>query len=641
MEKRLQRFSNSLIDSLVLLCLVLVFVYSAYALWDVNTIYQHAEASNFTEYKPSGESPEARMSFAALQKLNPDVLGWLTLYDTAIDYPLVQAEDNFTYLDKTVEGDYSAAGSLFLDYRSQPDFSDWNTIVHGHHMAARAMFGDIGLYEDEGYFKEHLYGDLFYEGRHYGLEVFALVLTDTSDGLLFTPGVQGVEAQTAYLKRIEEKVRNKADVEIGPEDRILVMATCSGLITNGRHMLVAKILDEPVANPYPEPPSKDELLKNRTGMGAVFASNEEGRMTNLLLLLALIFLLCLLAYLILEMKNRRLEAQMKTAALPLAAVPPRPPAPQGPTRERRPLPRKPRTLHLLALGLLTAYLALTMSSLPVAAQASPIRQTTEGAEAIVSFKQRVYGKYYGAEPNPNSYIRYEFLAQETGNPMPGGQHTDRILLDLRIGRGDEQNAYELLKQLEPIAVTGQAPQEYRYKLRALFAYGPGAADLELDDRVYEILLQYVELPSQGTNQPSNKLLLVFELPDAKPSEMVFNHTYAGSPESSEEENQDVSGVVDSSQPGEPQERPSPGEVSKPQDPPCSTEPQNTSPEPQATRPDGTPVPSTGERGLPPSLILLFLLALTILLGWRYQLEVNKRPAEPDMVAADRPENPEE
>lgn len=78
--------------------------------------------------------------------MNPDVCGWLTLDHTKIDYPVVQGTDNFEYLEKDVLGNPSVAGSIFLDAKSDRNFHDFYTVIMGHHMQGRKMFGVLFIY---------------------------------------------------------------------------------------------------------------------------------------------------------------------------------------------------------------------------------------------------------------------------------------------------------------------------------------------------------------------------------------------------------------------------------------------------------------------------------------------------------------
>ena len=279
---------NNIYDYLFIALMLFLLLFAGYARWDSQQVYTQADPLQYIQYKPS---PPEMMPFEDLQKLNPDVLGWLTVYDTNIDYPLVQAEDNEYYLNHNPKREAEGSGSLFLDYRNAKDFSDFNTIVFGHHMAHHEMFGDLDQFLDEDYWDKHEYGNLIYNAQNHGLQFVAMLQCDAYDFFIYHPAVNGEAQRIRYINRIyetakyvrgvktetlrdmqkQEAARKKALKEAGktdtgedsvfargrtspvtPNDHLVLLSTCSADITNGRFILVAKILDRPVENPYPD-----------------------------------------------------------------------------------------------------------------------------------------------------------------------------------------------------------------------------------------------------------------------------------------------------------------------------------------------------------------------------------------------------
>ena len=175
--------------------------------------------------------------------MNPEVFSWLTVYGTNIDYPVTQGEDNMKYVNTNAEGSYSLSGSIFLEYENSRDFSDFNSILFGHHMEKQAMFGEIGLFSDKDYFNARLYGSLYYNGTDHGLEFFAFLHTDAYDASVFAAGVSG-EARQVYLNGLLDKAAFTRDIGVTAEDQIVLLSTCSAESTNGRDILVARITDE-------------------------------------------------------------------------------------------------------------------------------------------------------------------------------------------------------------------------------------------------------------------------------------------------------------------------------------------------------------------------------------------------------------
>ena len=234
--------ANGILNLTVLTIIILLVSFASYAMWDSSQVYNAADAAQYEIYKPRAE--DGGKSFGELQAVNPEVCSWLTVYGTNIDYPVTQGEDNMKYVNTNAEGGYSLSGSIFLDSGNSRDFSDFNSIIFGHHMEKQTMFGEIGLFSDEGYFDARPYGNLYYAGRNHGLEFFAFVHADAYDSSVFAAGVTGREQQQAYLDGLLEKATFTRDIGVTVKDRIVLLSTCSSQSTNGRDILAARITDE-------------------------------------------------------------------------------------------------------------------------------------------------------------------------------------------------------------------------------------------------------------------------------------------------------------------------------------------------------------------------------------------------------------
>ena len=91
------------------------------------------------------------MNLEALQRENEDIVGWIMIPDTEISYPLLQGEDNTYYLEHTWEHTKSRGGSIFLEQMCSRDLTDYNTIIYGHRMKNRSMFGSLAFYQEKEY----------------------------------------------------------------------------------------------------------------------------------------------------------------------------------------------------------------------------------------------------------------------------------------------------------------------------------------------------------------------------------------------------------------------------------------------------------------------------------------------------------
>ena len=122
--------------------------------------------------KPAEDSP----SFEELLAINPDFKGWVTLDGTNIDHPILQGKTNLSYINTDVYGNFSLAGSVFLDSRNNGNFEDTYSLLYGHHMENSKMFGDLDLYKEERFFRENQTGKLILPDRIYKLEIFASLI---------------------------------------------------------------------------------------------------------------------------------------------------------------------------------------------------------------------------------------------------------------------------------------------------------------------------------------------------------------------------------------------------------------------------------------------------------------------------------
>lgn len=247
------RIINSIVDFMVLtVILVLVFV-ALYAIWDSDQVYKAAEAAQYSVYKP-GTTEEGDLSFEELKAVNPEVFSWLTVYGTNIDYPVTQTNDNAKYVNTNAFGEYSLSGAIFLHYLNNKDFQDFNSILFGHHMEKKAMFGELGSFSSKSFFDSHRYGNLYYNSKNHGLEFFAFIKTNAYDGGVFAPGVQGKEAQQAYLTALLDKALYTREIGVTSDHRILLLTTCASDETNGRDILAARIVDECYSDTFKEKP---------------------------------------------------------------------------------------------------------------------------------------------------------------------------------------------------------------------------------------------------------------------------------------------------------------------------------------------------------------------------------------------------
>ena len=293
----LLRGTEKLVSSVFIAILLAVLFVAVYVTIDNERIVADASGEIYQAYKPTAENVE---SFDRFVEDNGDIIGWLTVDNTKIDYPLVQGPNNEKYVNTSVTGEFSLSGALFLDYRNDSDFKDQLSIIYGHNMTGDAMFGGIDKFSDPDYFKKHPSGTLYYDGEYYKLDIFAYFSADGHDGNVYYPTITK-EKLPEWLDYVSEIAVNKTG-SFPKEGRILLLSTCSSATTNGRDLLAATISPGGVA-------PVAEHTEHRTSAGSLSKPLEEESLLNYLLIAGILLLLLTLLYFLLKRRKRKKDGK--------------------------------------------------------------------------------------------------------------------------------------------------------------------------------------------------------------------------------------------------------------------------------------------------------------------------------------------
>ena len=180
------------------------------------------------------------INITALKETNEDVLGWIRIPDTKIDYPLMQGDDNDFYLEHTWQTEPKSVGSIFLEHLNSPDLTDFNTIVYGHNMRNDSMFGQLDNYSHEEFWKTHPYVYIATEAGVFRYEVFAF-FQPAIDSATYTMNPQRDDTKQEFINFSLES--NWLDTGIVPPitDRILTLSTCTGRGYSNRNVVQARL----------------------------------------------------------------------------------------------------------------------------------------------------------------------------------------------------------------------------------------------------------------------------------------------------------------------------------------------------------------------------------------------------------------
>ena len=177
--------------------------------------------------------------FAPLLEINPEVVGWITIPGTVIDYPVVQTDNNEYYLSHDINGNKSKRGAIFMDYRNTPNGDDKNTILYGHHMRDGSMFKDITKYKDKDFFDQNTTIWFYTLSELTQWEVFSAYVTDTEFNYL-RKDFESEEDYLNFINTLKNKSMHNSEVELSKDDKIITLSTCSYEFDDARFVVHAR-----------------------------------------------------------------------------------------------------------------------------------------------------------------------------------------------------------------------------------------------------------------------------------------------------------------------------------------------------------------------------------------------------------------
>lgn len=187
------------------------------------------------------EEPSILANMAPLLESNEETIGWITIPNTAINYPLVQHTDNQYYLEYNSANEPSAYGSIYIDYRNDKRLIDRNTLIYGHNMNNGTMFHELVKYKERDFFKQHpyIYMSNLYETFTY--EIFAVYVVD-ADVETVEVVYESDEAFMNYIQDCQTRSIWPRSIELEATDQIITLVTCSYELDNARTLVQAKLI---------------------------------------------------------------------------------------------------------------------------------------------------------------------------------------------------------------------------------------------------------------------------------------------------------------------------------------------------------------------------------------------------------------
>ena len=226
-----------------LLAAVLI-LYSGYVLYDSFATERAASSSawDLLQFKPEiFDDMETPLYGQELSEINKDYRAWLTVYDTNIDYPVVQGPNDLYYASHDIYRNDSLTGAIYLAAGNSPDFSDTYNVIYGHHMDSSAMFGGLDkMTGDET-------GIIITSEDIYDVQFFAVVKTDAYENMIYNVGNR-MDDVLAFLRSggeggvgVGTEVVYFNEAAAADAERLVALSTCASAVTSGRLVVIGKM----------------------------------------------------------------------------------------------------------------------------------------------------------------------------------------------------------------------------------------------------------------------------------------------------------------------------------------------------------------------------------------------------------------
>ncbi|MDD3168098.1 MAG: class B sortase [Eubacteriales bacterium] len=251
---------KSIILSLSFLCLVVCVIF--FVQFFIESVQDRKEQEELIRKKQTAAEvaiPDAGQTehrgilnqYRILYEENSDLIGWIRIEDTPLDYPVMQnKEDKEFYLHRNFNRDYEYSGLPFLDINCSLDPPSSNLIIYGHNMKSDAMFSCLTEYLNQDFYREHptiQFDTLYEEGRY---EIIAVILSQvykkTDDVFKFYQFVQTEEETefNAYVQNMKKLSLYETGIGAAYGDQLLTIVTCNYHTKNGRLAVLAKKTEE-------------------------------------------------------------------------------------------------------------------------------------------------------------------------------------------------------------------------------------------------------------------------------------------------------------------------------------------------------------------------------------------------------------
>ena len=255
----MKRFSKTILTIIFTFCIIAILgagsligcYWSSYRQSDL--VYAHIQSQVMVPpplpEETAPDTPYPTVDFAALRQINPDLVGWICIPDTRINYPIVKRiNDNDYYLTHLFDGTVNKSGSIFLDTRCS--IEDDHLLIHGHNMGNGSMFRDLNQFRSRDFLDCHPFFWILTPEKTWQVRIFACGVVGL-DSPVWQLDFPAAGTKASWLTACLDSAWLRTDVSPSARDQVVTLSTCSYEFDQARWIVQGILTEFPKAKVRP------------------------------------------------------------------------------------------------------------------------------------------------------------------------------------------------------------------------------------------------------------------------------------------------------------------------------------------------------------------------------------------------------